>query len=401
MRKSLENALLSATILLASCGGGDASQDAISSGGDIVAVAPAPTPTGTPAPTPTPPTAETGTKGPAGYVQLAAIESNFDSTGMLEGVRIPESAAPDIVGAFRFTCKPSHNAYDDPIVFPGQSGRAHLHTFFGNTLTNANSTYESLRTSGESTCGNELNRSAYWVPAMMNGEGQVIMPSHISVYYKRVPQSNEICDSEHKCIPLPRGLRYVFGRTMDGLEGYKGHFKCRGSGLKFDTIPEAAKTCDVGGQIGAVLNAPQCWNGTELDSADHRSHMSYKKRDRMSGQVACPESHPYEVATFTLSVWYDVDATLDRTGDMATDLKTWYFASDRVEGKPAHVSGSTFHADWFGAWDDDVLKKWTDHCIDKMLNCSMGNLGNGQMLKRNELTEKDTPRVVAAPPRII
>ena len=52
---------------------------------------------------------------------------------------------PDTVGAFRFICGPSHEAYDDPVVFPGQPGKSHLHQFWGNSQANGNSTYESLR----------------------------------------------------------------------------------------------------------------------------------------------------------------------------------------------------------------------------------------------------------------
>ena len=59
----------------------------------------------------------------------------------------PEGARP--VGAergvFATLCRFSHEAADDPIVFPGQAGKSHLHTFFGNTTTSAASTYESLR----------------------------------------------------------------------------------------------------------------------------------------------------------------------------------------------------------------------------------------------------------------
>jgi hypothetical protein len=77
-----------------------------------------------------------------------------------------------VVGAFRFICNPAHLAKDDPIGYPGQPGKSHLHQFFGNTAANANSTYESLRTTGQSTCNSPLNRSAYWMPAMMNGKGQ-------------------------------------------------------------------------------------------------------------------------------------------------------------------------------------------------------------------------------------
>jgi hypothetical protein len=43
-------------------------------------------------------------------------------------------------GAFAPACAFSHMAFDDPIVFPGQSGRSHLHTFFGNTARPASST---------------------------------------------------------------------------------------------------------------------------------------------------------------------------------------------------------------------------------------------------------------------
>ena len=43
--------------------------------------------------------------------------------------------------------------------------------------------------------------------------------------------------------------------------------------------------------------------------------------------------------------------------------------------------GTTMHADWFGAWDDDVMKMWNGNCIDKLLNCSGGDLGNGKQLR--------------------
>ncbi len=35
-------------------------------------------------------------------------------------------------GAIRVSCHANHFNFDDPIVYPGQSGKAHLHMFFGN-----------------------------------------------------------------------------------------------------------------------------------------------------------------------------------------------------------------------------------------------------------------------------
>src|SRR5215204_5259145 len=120
-------------------------------------------------------------------LELPPIPSNFDISTWLTTGQIPKVAA-DPVGAFRFICNASHNKYDDPIVYPGQAGKSHLHTFFGNTTANASSTYESLRSAGDSSCqGGPLNRSAYWVPSMLTGAGKVVMPDYVSVYYKGLP----------------------------------------------------------------------------------------------------------------------------------------------------------------------------------------------------------------------
>jgi hypothetical protein len=302
----------------------------------------------------------------------------------MEAMAVPPSMAPDVVGAFRMTCKASHLAYDDPIVYPGQPGASHLHQFFGNTLADANSTYQSLRTSGDSTCHSKLNRSAYWIPAMMNGRGQVVVPDFLTVYYKRFPKGSAECQQYGICIQMPRGLRYVFGRSVtDPNQPADVHFDCQGPGAvpgAYATLAEAAAHCPSGAQIGAVNGAPSCWNGSHLDSVDHRSHLSYPVKDA-TGVPRCPLTHPYVIPTFILSVWYTTDDTIDRSGNTDPNLKTWYFTSDRMAGMTNKVSGATYHSDWFGAWDDTALKTWTDNCIDKMLSCTTGNMGNGTGLK--------------------
>src|SRR5690606_20117373 len=103
---------------------------------------------------------------------------------------IPPSMAPDVEGAFRFICNIGHISYDDPVAYPGQPDKAHLHMFFGNTATDAHSDYASLRASGEGTCqGGALNRSAYWIPALLTQAegGQVVVPDSVTLYYKRRP----------------------------------------------------------------------------------------------------------------------------------------------------------------------------------------------------------------------
>ena len=400
------------SLAVAGCGGGGKPQAAAPS----VASVPASTAAASPPPS-APASTAISSRDASSPVELASIASNFDVASELVpswgSGAVPSSAAPDVVGAFRFICNPGQLLADDPIVYPGQPGRAHLHQFFGNTAANASSTYASLRTSGASTCNSPLNRSAYWMPAMMNGKGRVVRPDYVSIYYKRRPASDPLCQADlstdwtakwgvmGKCVAIPRGLKFVFGHNMDNpAAGNPFHFNCDGAGAvsgHFRSIVDAAKGCPVGAQLGAVIGAPECWDGKNLDSPDHRSHLAYPGYGGW-GYLRCPTTHPYVIPTFTMGAWYTTDADLDRSGTWAPGKATWHLSSDVMPGMPQMTPGTSFHADWFGAWDDDVMKMWTDHCINKLLNCSGGDLGNGKQLKMFDgFKWRAEPRVVDAP----
>jgi hypothetical protein len=78
------------------------------------------------------------------------------------------------------------------------------------------------------------------------------------------------------------------------------------------------------------------------------------------------------------------------------DTSKWSFSSDSMA--PNEPAGSTFHADWFGAWDNTVMAMWTDNCINKLLNCSAGILGNGKQIKMySGFSWTANPRLVPIP----
>ena len=328
----------------------------------------------------------------AGQVGKVADGLNFEgSTGPL---RQAKSAAPDVLGAFRFVCSAGQLAYNDPLVYPGQNGASHLHQFFGNLSADENSTYESLRASGESTCGSDLNRSAYWIPALLTGDGHVVQPEHAGVYYKRRP-ANDPWFKKFDNIParIPRGMSYIFGwdaSKKDEKQYNRTKFSCNG---KKGTMTEVLADCPPGSAFRARVLAPDCWDGKSLTAADYRSHTTYSVRNRMTGQKACPQSHKYVLPAFTLIVRYNIEE-----GDKP---RNWYFASDHMVPQALREPGYSFHADWFGAWNDEALDAWQDNCIDKMLNCSDGDLGNGRIMKRNkhDYRRVDTPHLVPVPPR--
>jgi hypothetical protein len=289
-------------------------------------------------------------------------------------------------------------------MYPGQPGRSHLHQFYGNTAANGNSTYNSLRTTGQSTCMSPLNRSAYWMPALLDGKGNVVRPDYVAIYYKRWPKNSSNCTSQGiHCIPLPNGLRFIFGRDMTNLSAPPTgdfHFVCmtasgsyppngsgpNNDGLGYPDMEGALAVCSPGLVLGAVIMAPSCWDGKNLDSTNHRSHVSYQLRT--GSGLTCPSNYPYAIPRFTLGARWTI-----AQGD---DTSKWTLASDAMAPNERH--GSTFHADWFGAWDNTTVATWTDNCIDKMLSCAGGNLGNGTMMKMySGFSWLATPRLVAVP----
>jgi hypothetical protein len=313
------------------------------------------------------------------------------------------AVSPDDVSGFRFMCKPGQLLRDDPVVYPGQPGASHLHQFWGNTGANANSTYRSLRTTGQSTCDNRgtdtpINRSAYWTPAMLDGAGHVVEPDFINTYYKQPPHNDPSCSSPpdaatHSagiCVDLPNGLRFVFGYNMatgkggptdpNSPEHYSMWFECwadltgtpspvasaRG---KFSSIADVvAGGCPAGGILVMQAVIPVCWDGKNLDSPDHRSHLSNYLPD---APVRCPADHPYVLPSLQMRLHYTTDDNFV--------AGKWHLASDEmVSGMPA---GGTFHMDYFEAWSPTVKDLWFRNCIDKHLTCANGDLGNGMQLK--------------------
>lgn len=339
--------------------------------------------------TPTPPQvpqspAEGGATAGAPGGSVTPVGSNFDVGRYLLNDRVPESSAWEPSGNFRAICEYSHLAYDDPIVYPGQAGQSHLHMFFGNTLANANSTYESLRTTGSSTChGGPINRSAYWMPALIDASGKVVTPDYLIVYYKGSIGAGAQYQAQIRAIrSMPAGLRMIAGYDMAN-PSTPTHFSwaCESGGPSSQQIPN----CGSGVRVGVSLTFPTCWDGRNLDSANHRSHLAYRSADPHTGHLSCPATHPVMLPEFTLGAWFSHDG----------NSRNWHLSSDQMPGM-THANGSTFHSDWFGAWDPTIQDTWVAKCINDMLNCQGGQIGNGQRLL--DPPDYTGPHTIAPPP---
>ena len=216
---------------------------------------------------------------------------------------------------------------------------------------------------------------------MLDGKGNVVRPNYVTVYYKRFPKASPECADPHLskgCVAIPNGLRMIAGRDMLHLSAPPSgafHFSCTkptgenaGKG-SYRTMAEALAVCGPGWQLTLGLDFPACWDGVHIDSPDHRSHVGYARY--VGRSQACPTATPYRMPSFKIFASYSI-----LEGD---DLTLWHLSSDVMA--PNDPSGSTLHADYFEGWDPSTKQEWTDNCIEKLLSCTGGNLGDGFILK--------------------
>lgn len=334
-----------------------------------------------------PPPSTTTTTLPPTTTTTTIPPEDFDPNDHMHPAAAPPRAGEQ-AGNARFVCEFSHLAYDDPIVNPGQPGASHLHMFTGNTETDAFSDYDSLKNHGDSTCaGGPINRTGYWIPAVHDGAGKIRVPYVSVFYYKVFHQMLSVSE-------FPEGQRIIAGYNM--ATGQGGHFqwKCSNNTMSGTTIPD----CPAGTDVIGIVGFPECHNG-QLDSGDHRSHFTYKQHD-----TPCPASHPHLVSTITLNIWFHNPG----------NSENWYLDSDRMSEFPEQwkADGSTLHADWFGAWDREVLATWVNNCnrrdpfpedgVREGFNCDNSEIGQWRSDGPRQLDNPPNytgPEAIDPPPR--
>lgn len=235
-------------------------------------------------------------------------------------------------------CSFSHRAPDDPIVFPGRPGLSHNHTFVGNRTTSASSTLSSLLAGG-TTCERPGDTAAYWMPTLFV-DGQAITPVFAQIYYRRSTTAHVEA--------FPPGFRMIAGnaKATSPQPLRVVHWNC---GVDGGVAPTSAvPTCPDARKHSLRLHVrfPSCWDGRNLDSADHQSHVVYPAGGR------CPVRFAHALPQISLIYVYPV------TGAGNVSL---------ASGSPLSA-----HADFFNAWRQSDLQALVDRCLDALRHCQRG-----------------------------
>ncbi len=367
---------------------------------------------------------------------IPAVASGWITIGATDFVTITD---PDTEEAkMRLVASRSHEAFDDPIRNFAQPGTSHCHTFFGNTSTNAYSTYASLRTranersavskAASTAAGGPYQATAYWHPCIIkpnafgDGLNYAVRVTDYVIYYVENPAR-----PAENMQRLPRGLRYVFGLNMDdpydtelaadiaaanaqsgtagrysalpvpynnGFIGYKclnaaqdTLITATGGATHYPGFKTAAGAdpwagaCVAGSWLIAELNGPQCYDGVNLWSPGGYKHFRRVIVDSVGTHQAkgCPNG------------WFRLPSiviTMSMKHQGFADYGTWYLSSDasataRAQtinpAAPAMRPGESFHTDWMNGWDDTELLRWQEFCFGIPSGGTMHTCANGSL----------------------
>ena len=304
--------------------------------------APQPSTPATTAPTAAPTTAAP-TTAPGGWVTIDEAKWNAQLAEYKATVAKPVPANNVRVPEFNAACKISHRLPDDPIVFPGMAGASHLHTFWGNKSTSATSTNGSLFASKATSCDPPEDRSAYWVPTLLEN-GQPVDPHGVTVYY-----GSRLKDPT-ATVPFPEGFRMIVGdakRQVATQDGAPAQFWCAGNGGQTGRSadgnwPVCAKTAELTYQ----LTFPDCWDGKHLDSPDHKSHVGGTGPD---GTCASGK-FPVAIPSLSFVIGYPTSGSS---------------AGFQLSSGMA----SSMHGDFMNAWETKPLAERVRNCITQKAKC--------------------------------
>ena len=256
-------------------------------------------------------------------------------------------------------------ARQDPIMYPpGSDPKAgHVHNIVGSANFGSSGTYDELHSASCTSMDNTADKSAYWQVAIYshlpNGTFVPLPMMEARVYY--------LCDHGPNVIPPPKGLRMIAGdaKARDPVGNATKGTKFATIGCQMGMLRNSTnqyqqrgfiKNLDCDDFLLASVGFPDCWNGKDLDSPDHFSHMAYSN---YSNGGKCPTTHSVRIPAIVTEWGYR---------SKGFDPASLVLAS-------GDTTGYGLHADFIMGWDLDIFAKAIvdPTCIHRENNFGEGN----------------------------
>jgi hypothetical protein len=246
---------------------------------------------------------------------------------------------PDASRLISDTCRYSHEANDDPILMPDQTGRAMAHDFFGNITTSASSTASSLL-GGTTSCSTSGDASAYWTPVLYQ-DGQAITPTRNLIYWSGLHATDPAVSAPPAGLDMIAGNENAMAPQSTKVVGWR----CA------SLLPQAvsATPVDCAGTNGLEVRIifPSCWDGTTLNGAT-QTNVAYPDG------AHCPAGYPVRIPVVIFHVVYPITSDIGLTLSM---------------GPGQQGSTDTAHGDFINGWNQSVLAGLIDGCAGPARTC--------------------------------
>ncbi|MEU9351307.1 DUF1996 domain-containing protein [Streptomyces griseoloalbus] len=337
-----------------------------------------------------------GNGGQAGNGPVAADYA--DIKGVQPNVVEPKATKGASRGTFTSSCGVNENGLfnsDNVIAAPGVgNGAHHFHDYIGNQATNAFSSDEELA-EAETSCEDQGDRSSYYWPVLrlQNGTqeqdanspgggiegnaGEIVTPKEVTLTFVGNPRG--------EVTAMPRLLRIITGDAksfVNGPANANASWSC--TGFEDRQLKDKYPLCPQGSDVVRTFDFQSCWDGRNIDSANHRTHMAFADADGN-----CPSGFR-PVPQLVQRIVYDVDAPSLDDGGRTTPL----FAVDSFPEqlhKPV-----TDHGDFINVFDEDLMREMVD-CINSGRTCGAG-AGGGEEPGGEEPQEPQEPTATPEAP---
>ncbi|MFI1954495.1 DUF1996 domain-containing protein [Streptomyces xinghaiensis] len=299
------------------------------------------------------------------FVDITKVQPNIQAK--------PRNTGKASTGTFTVECGVNENKIfntDNLIVAPGvDNGAHHTHDYVGNQGVDAFASNDDLA-NAETSCSEQGDKSSYYWPVLrvqdgtqefdaeqqgggLEGNvGRILAADKAEIQYVGSPTG--------KVVAMPKFLRIITGDAKaftNGTANANANWSCTGFEDKVQ-LADKYPICPQGSSVVRSFAFQSCWDGQNIDSANHRAHVAFADAEGNCGNgfKAIPQ--------LTMRLVYDVPAPIIENGQVRNPYA--------VDGFPEQLHKPiTDHDDFINVMDEDLMDEVVD-CVNAGRQCGAG-----------------------------